>query len=135
MINKLRTLGLNFQYNTILFLVCFSFVKLVLFYSAHSCHCSRVFNVAFAFTIVFNLFCLLNEKSSVTDFELWIFPAEIRVVYDSNLKNLGEKWLCLRIKKLCRIHFILLFGIFYWSYCFCIIYIESKYFIGPLYFP
>ena len=38
-------------------------------------------------------------------------------------------------KKAVQDTFYILFGIFYWLYCFCIIYIESKYFIGPLYFP
>ena len=38
-------------------------------------------------------------------------------------------------KKACRIHFVLLFHIFYCLYCFSIVYIESKYFVNPLYFP
>ena len=37
-------------------------------------------------------------------------------------------------EKLCRIHFIFLFDIFYWL-CFCIVYGENKYFIDPSCFP
>ena len=50
------------------------------FYSTHSSHCSRFCNVAFAFTIVFNLVYLSNEKDRVLQyFELRIFLAEIRI--------------------------------------------------------
>ena len=67
------------------FLVRFNFVKLLFFYSAHSSHCSRFFKVAFNFTIVFKLFCLLNEKGKVLKyFELGIVPAERRIVYLMN---------------------------------------------------
>ena len=38
-------------------------------------------------------------------------------------------------KKLCRIHFMLLFDIFYWLYFLCVVYIDNNYFIDPLYFP
>ena len=96
-----------------------------------SSQCSCFFNVSITFTIR----NLLNKKRRVLqNLELWIFPAEIRIVYLVNQiwKILGKTNL-LNDKKVCRIHLILLFDIFYWLCWFCIAYIENKYFIDPLY--
>ena len=58
------------------------------------------------------------------------FPAEIGTVNESWRKiNFPNN------KNVCRVHFILLFDIFYWFYWVCIVYLEQKYFIDPLYFP
>ena len=127
---------LRFNLNAIpfQFLDRFNFVKIVLFLSTHSGHCWRLLNVAFAFKIVINRFCLLNEKGKVLQcFELWVFPTVIRIVYHQlNLKNLWKKLNLPNSKKLYRIHFILLFDIFYWLYLLYIVYI---YFIDTVYFP
>ena len=45
-----------------------NFAKPVSFYSTHSSQCSRFFNVAFTFTIVFNLFYLLKKDSRVSQY-------------------------------------------------------------------
>ena len=116
------------------FLVCFNIAKLFLFYSTHFGHCSRFFKVAFAFIIVFNLFCLLNEEGKVLQyFEL------LSILYwnKNRFWNKSEKsWERNELpnEKLYMIHFILLFDIFCWLYCFCIVYIDNKDFIKPLYF-
>ena len=50
---------------------------------------------------------------------------------NQNMKNVGKKMNLPYDKKLCRVHFILLFNIFYWLYCFCIVYIKIKYYLIP----
>ena len=102
-------------------LVRFNFVKLGLFYSTHSSHRSHFFNVPFTFTLVFNLFCLLYEKGRVLQyFELCISSISCwnrlvnelnltnfeRLIYELNMKNVGEKKNVPKVKKLCRIQFI-----------------------------
>ena len=50
---------------------------------------------------------------------------------NQNMKNVGKKLNLPYDKILCRVHFILLFNIFYWLYCFCIVYIKIKYYLIP----
>ena len=67
-------------------------------------------------------------------FELLVFPAEIKLVFELNLRSVGNIINSLNDKNLFRLNFILLFSIFYWLFYFYIVYIENKYFIDPLFF-
>ena len=120
----------HFRFQFILILL-----NLLFLYCTHSSHCSHFFNVTFAFTIVFNLVCLLNETGRMLQyFELLVFLAEIKLVNELNLRSVGNIINFLDDKNLFRLNFILLFSIFYWLFYFCIVYIENKYFIDPLFF-
>ena len=79
------------------------------------------------------VFLSTSSEVKILSFELWIFPAEIRVIYFmiQIWKMLGRKLIYLMIKK----------GVGYIWFC-CLIYFidyivykENKYFIDPLYFP
>ena len=65
-------------------------------------------------------------------FELWVFPAKVRIVYNQIWKVLGKIELH---KNLCRIHVLLVFDMFHWLYCFCIVYIENNFKNDLLIFP
>ena len=98
-------------------------------------HHKSFFNATFAFTIVFNLVCLLNETGRVLQyFELLVFPVEIKLVCELNLRSVGNIINFLNDKNLFSLNFILLFSIFYCLFCFYMVYIENKYFIDPLFF-
>ena len=136
----------NVQWKIIL--VRFNFVKLVLFLF-YSCQSLFTFLMLHSLSLfLFNPFCLLDGKGRVLTIFLtfsiscwnkislwikWVFLVDIRLVYESNLKNLGKK-VFLMIKN-CIKHFILLFDIFVRLYYFCIVYVENKYLIDALYFP
>ena len=43
------------------------------------------------------MFSLLLDRA-LQYLEFWVFPADIIIVYESNLKNIKKKWICLMIK-------------------------------------
>ena len=106
----------HFRFQFILILL-----NLLFLYCTHSSHCSHFFNVTFAFTIVFNLVCLLNETGRMLQyFELLVFLAEIKLVNELNLRSVGNIINFLDDKNLFRLNFILLFSIFYWLFLHCL---------------
>ena len=127
-------LGVSVQCNTILvfnsFEFCLSFSILII--PVH------VFLMLHSLRYCFYPFLSLKwERQRVIMFWTLIISwwNKNSLFYESSLKNVVKKMNLPNDKKVCRLHLVVLFDIFYWLCYFCTVYTENKYLFDPLYFP
>ena len=120
------------QYNTN-FSVPFDFVKFIFLYSAHSGH-FYIFVMLHLLSLLFST-SLRSYMRKAECYNILNFEYEIIVYFMNWTWNIWGKMHLPNDKKVCRTHLVLLLGIFYWLYCFSIVYVQNRYFIDLLYFP